>query len=270
MKYAVGEFPPLLLTALRFALAAVPLVFFIARPAIGWRPLIAFGVAFGIVKFGLLFVAFKVGMPAGLAALVLQTQAFFTVILAVIALNERPPAMQWGGIALALLGVAIVAATGSPGPTALPLALTLAAAIAWASANIVMKQAGPVDMLSFTVWMSLVPPLPMLALSLIFEGPAAIAQSITGASLTGLAALAYLAYPISVVSTALWGWLLTRHSAASVTPFALLVPIIGMLAGAVVFGETLSTSTVGGAIFIGLGLLVSLAAAHSQKATRPA
>lgn len=257
MKHAVSEFPPLLLTALRFGLAAIPMVFLVKRPACHWRYVVGFGALFGIIKFTLLFVAFAKGLPAGLAAIALQVQVFFTIAFAALLLGERPSAVQQISLVIAIVGVAaiVAGATGQGGSIALPVFLTLAAAAAWGLANIVVKRVPHVDMLSFMVWASLVPPLPMLAASFVVEGPEAISAALANATALGWAAILYLAYPVSVVSLAVWGWLLARYSAASIAPFALLVPVIGYAASAIVYGERLTAPMWLGAVL----LLASLA-----------
>lgn len=255
MKHAVSEFPPLLLTALRFALAAVPMVFFVKRPDCGWRPLIAFGALFGIIKFSLLFTAFAIGLPSGLGAVTLQTQAFFTIALAALLMHERPSRRQRFGLAIAAAAIAIIAFGVSGSATAFPVMLTIAAAGAWGLANIVLKRLPNADMLSFMVWASVVPPLPMLLVSLAVEGPTAVGHALSSATWLGWSALLYLAYPVSVLSLALWGQLIARYSAATVAPFALLVPVVGYLSSAVIYGEQLTFATAIGAVL----LVVSLA-----------
>lgn len=268
MKHAVSEFPPLLLTALRFGLAAVPMVFFVKRPACGWWPLLAFGFLFGIVKFGVLFTAFAFGLPSGLGAVMLQAQAFFTILLGVLLLGERPSRTQRFSLAVAALGVVIIAQAVSGTATFLPVALTVAAAAAWGVANIVVKRLPGVDMLSFMVWASVVPPLPMLALSLLSDGPAVVWHALTSATWLGWGAVLYLAYPVSVVTLAMWGSLLTRYSTASVAPFALLVPVVGYVCSALIYGERLTPAT-----FVGAALLLASLAINAfapSRAARPA
>jgi len=265
MKHAVSEFPPLLLTALRFGLAAIPMVFLVKRPPCGWRPLLAFGCLFGIVKFGLLFTAFAAGLPSGLGAVMLQTQAFFTILLGVLLLGERPSGAQRFSLAVAALGVAVIAQAVSGTATMLPVALTVAAAAAWGFANIVVKRLPGVDMLSFMVWASVVPPLPMLALSLWADGPATVWTAMTSATWLGWGAVFYLAYPVSVMTLAMWGSLLARYSTASVAPFALLVPVVGYLCSAVIYGERLTPVT-----FIGAALLLASLTINAFSASRTA
>lgn len=269
MKHAVSEVPPLLLTALRFALAALPMVFFLPRPRVSWGTLIAYGTAFGIVKFGLLFTAFKIGGAAGLASVLLQTQAFFTILLAQALMGETVGGRQRLGIGVALAGVVVIVAGGIADASAAPFVLIVAAAMAWSVANLIQKRAGSIDMLAFTVWISLVPPLPMLALSAAFEGVAAWQAAWTHLTWAGVAAVLYLAYPVSIVSGAIWGSLLARYPAATVTPFALLVPVIGMAGGAAVYGERFTLANLAGSGLILAGLTFIVLAGRAASA-RPA
>ncbi len=272
MKHAVSEVPPLLLTALRFALAAVPAVFLIARPQVSWATLIGYGTAFGIVKFGLLFTAFKIGGAAGLASVLLQTQVFFTILLAHALLGERVAVQQRLGVVVALAGVAVIVAAGLAGAAAGPIVLIVAAAMAWGVANVIQKRAslggaGKIDMLAFTVWTSLVVPVPMLALSYATEGTAAWQSSWANVTWLGVGCVLYLAYPVSILGGAIWGNLLARYPAAVVAPFALLVPVIGIAAGATVYGERLTLANLAGSglILSGLALIVLAGRAKVAK-----
>ncbi|MFM2423279.1 MAG: hypothetical protein RL291_1809 [Pseudomonadota bacterium] len=265
MKYIVTELPPLGVTGLRFLLAAVPFVFFVPWPNASAQGVIGFGILFGVVKFGLLFTAFKAGMPAGLAALVLQTQALFTILLALVFLGERPRLIQWLGLAVAMVGAAIIIG-GKFGDTAfLPVLLTFAAALAWAGANIFLKRESGFDPLGFAVWSSLPAGLVMVALSVLVEGPSTLLSATMNLSLTGWGALAYLVYVISIVTGALWAFLMGRYAAASIAPFALLVPVVGILASWVVYGETLASATIFGGALIFVGLAVNVFGARAAN-----
>jgi O-acetylserine/cysteine efflux transporter len=269
MKHAVSEVPPLLLTAVRFALAAIPAVFFIPRPDVSWGALAGFGAVFGIVKFGLLFTAFKLGGAAGIASVLLQMQVFFTILLGQAVLGEALSTRQKAGIVVAMAGMLMILTPGLMSAAAAPAMLILAAALAWAVANLILKSTGKIDMLGFTVWSSLVPPLPMLTLSAVVEGTEAWHAAWTHLTWVGLAAVLYLAYPISILSGTLWGNLMARYTTAQVAPFALLVPVVGLAGGAWIYGEPLTLPNLGGSALILAGLAVIVLAgrrALSQKA----
>jgi O-acetylserine/cysteine efflux transporter len=257
MKAGVSVVEPLLLLALRFGLAAVPAIMFVARPNVPWRQLFAFAAAFAVVKFALLFVALKLGMPSGLASLVLQVQAFFTVLLAAWLLAEKPPPQQIAGLSIAFTGLVLIGAGEAGSVTMAPFLMVVAAAASWSVANTVVKRAGNVDMLGFTVWSAAIATPMLIVASLIIEGPARISASLAHPSWTAIGATLYLAYPVTIIGVVLWNDLLKRHRAANVAPFALLVPVIGLASSHLVYGEPFSGLRLYGGLLIGAGLLVN-------------
>ena len=258
IKVGLADVPPLFLTALRFLFAALPAVFFVKRPAVSWRLLVGFGLIFGVVKFGLLFVGMKAGMPAGLSSIVLQMQAFFTIGFAFLVLGERPVPIQYLGAAAAIGGIAIIGATRWQGAELVPFLLVIASAACWGISNILTKKAGRIDMLAFIVWTALVPVLPLLALSWIFEGPAAIGAALAHPSWTAIGAVAYLAVPTTLFGYGVWSFLLSRHPAATVAPLTLLVPVFGMGSAALVLGEPFGRLEMLGAALVFVGLVINV------------
>jgi O-acetylserine/cysteine efflux transporter len=258
------EVPPLLLCALRFALVAFPLVLFVDRPPIPWRLLAAIGVALGVVKFGLLFTSMDVGMPAGLASVVLQAQAPFTLLLAAALLRERPGPGQLAGLVTALAGIGVIAAARGGGMTTAGLVLCVAAAAAWAVANLLMKRASAGDPLSIMVWISLVPPLPLLGLSLVVDGPAEVGQALAGLDLRSIGAIAYIAFLSTLGGFAAWSWLMRTYPAGQVASFALLVPPFGLGFSALLLGEPLGPQQLLAAALVIAGVAISTRAGAGQ------
>lgn len=258
IKLSVEAFPPLFAAALRFFIAAVPLVFFIKPPRVKWQLVVGYGLAFGVALYGFLNLSMAFGMPAGLSSLVLQTQAFFTMALAFFLLGERPGRFQLLGAAVAFGGIAVIAGERFEGATIWPFLLTLLAALAWGLANILTKKAGRFDPVAFTVWGVLVVPVPLLALSLLMDEGGAIVSAVQDFSWQDGVMFAYLAYPATLLGGVIWSGLLARHPAMIVAPFTLLVPIVGLFSGFVVLGETISALEIaGGALVVG-GLVVTL------------
>jgi O-acetylserine/cysteine efflux transporter len=260
------RFPPLLFSALRFTFVALPAVFFVRRPRVPWRWVVAIGGSLGVFSFGLLFVAIDQGMPAGLSSLVLQTQVIFTVAFAALALRERPRRGQIIGAAIALAGLGLIAVDRASSAPLGPFLVVIAAAAAWGVSNVCTRVAQPPDGLALMVWASLVAPLPLFGLSLAFEGPAEIGDALGGLDLGGIGALAYIVGPSTLFGFAAWSGLLRRYPAASVAPFTLLVPVFGIAAAALTLGERPSVAElVGGAVVI-VGLLYGLSRPRSQRA----
>jgi O-acetylserine/cysteine efflux transporter len=258
MRWVVEEMPPLMATSLRYALAAFPAVLFVPRPKVGLRLLLAYGLVIGVCQFGLLFVALRLGMPAGLASIVMQLQAFFTVLLAVALFGERLSASTIAGGLIALAGMMAIGAERVGNAAVVPFAITVAAALFWGLGNILSKRAGRVDMLGFVVWSSLVPPIPLLLLSLLIEGPAAIAAAAGHVSWRSVGSLLFMAYGATIFGYGVWGMLLNRHAASAVSGFSLLIPVAGLVSAALILGETVSPLEIAGSLLVLVGLVVNV------------
>lgn len=266
IKVGLETLPPLLLTALRFLFAALPGVFLVRPPRAPARLVVAFGLLHGVALFGLMFLAIALGMPAGLSSLVVQVQVFFTIGLAFAVFRERPSGLQVVGGLAAASGIAVIAAWQAQTAALLPLLLVLAAALAWAAANLVAKAAGPIDMLAFMIWASLAATAPLLVLSLVFEGPAAIAQGLGRADWRTVAVVLFIAYPTTILAFTLWNGLLARYPAATVTPFALLVPVVGISSTNTLLGEPFEPAEAVGALLIFAGIALNILAARRRRA----
>jgi O-acetylserine/cysteine efflux transporter len=255
---ALAKLPPLLLAALRFAFSAVPGVFFLKRPRVSWRNIGAYGVLSGLGQFGLLYIAMGRDITPGLASLVIQMQVFFTVAMAAVVLREPVRAFQVLAMGLAACGLAVIAHFGHGSATPLGLILTLLAALSWALANMTMKAAGAVNMLAYVAWASLFAVPPLLACSLLFEGPARIVGGLEHATLAVWLTVLWQALGNSVFAFAVWGSLLHRYPAATVTPFALLVPVFGLGASALFLREPLQPWKLLAGLLLILGLAINI------------
>jgi O-acetylserine/cysteine efflux transporter len=258
IKVALASLPPLLLATLRFTLAFVPAALFVARPPVAWRTLAAYGTLIGAGQFGLLFVAMRADITPGLASLVIQTQVFFTIGLAMAYGRERLRRVQAGALALAATGLGLIAWHTDASTTPLGLGLVLAAALAWAAGNTVAQRAGKVPILGFMVWSSLFAVPPLLALSLWIEGPGAIAQGLAASGWATWAAVLWQAVGNTLFGYGAWAWLLARYPAATVSPMALLVPVFGIGASALWLGEALPAWKLGAATLVIAGLALNL------------
>jgi O-acetylserine/cysteine efflux transporter len=258
IKVGLHGVPPMLLGALRFFFAAVPAVFFVKRPQVPWRWLFAYGITISFGQFAFLFSAMYVGMPAGLASLVLQAQAFFTLVFARCFLRERLRVQNIVGLLVAAAGLAFIASHGGETLTLPGFVLTLCAAASWGLGNIVAKKVGKVDLVGFVVWASLIPPVPFLALSYWLEGPRRIGAALSGIGASSVFAVAYLAFVATLLGYSLWSRLLSRHPVSEVAPFSLLVPIVGLTSASLLLHEDLSTTAIAGAALVMAGLAASV------------
>ncbi len=255
--------PPLLLVALRFVFVALPLVFFVRRPAVSWGVIATIGLAMSAGQFGLLFTAMHLGLPAGIAAVVLQCQMIFTIAIAAIVLREWPTRVQVIGAALGLAGLGLVAVgrfeavgaadgAGAPITVILPLLVCVAAGLSWAIGNIVARRASGASGFGIVVWSALVVPVPMVALSLLLDGPAVVADAFTTIGWETVVSVAFTAGLASLVGYSAWNFLLGRYPAGMVAPIALLVPPVGLAAAALLLGQVPNAlEAVGSAVLVG-------------------
>jgi len=239
IKLALHDLPPLLLCTVRFVFVAFPAVFFLPRPAVTRRQLLTYGGTMFAGQFAFLFLGMKLGLSAGLTSLILQFQVFVTLALAIGVLKERLHVAQIAGALVAIAGFVIVARHTGGDVTIAGLVCVLLAAVSWGFGNFTSKQLGRVNPLALVAWGSLVVPLPMAAASLVFEGPALIVHSLTHLGGPAILGTAYIVYISTLVAYSLWSWLLARHPASTISPFALLVPVFGLLSSALVLGEPL-------------------------------
>lgn len=274
IKVGLHNMPPLMLAGLRFVLVAFPALLFVARPKVPLSLLLGYGLTISFGQFAFLFCAIKFGMPAGLASLVLQAQAFFTIILGAGVFGERLQGKQLAGIALAVFGVLVLieaSLTGQHIPM-IGFALTLAAAFSWACGNIfnkkIMSHVSRPPVMSLVVWSALIPVVPFMVASLVFDGPALMLQSLVSIDLPTILSLAYLAFVATIVGYGIWGSLLGRYETWRVAPLSLLVPVVGMASAALLLGESLSALQLGGAVLIMAGLYINVFGFRIRRAVQ--
>jgi O-acetylserine/cysteine efflux transporter len=257
IRWSLDGLPPFLLATLRFAFSALPWLLFMPRPAVAWSRVAAFGVLIGVGQFGLLFLAMRSSISPGMASLVVQMQVFFTIGLALLVMRESLRPYQVIGLLLAMAGLGVIAGHLDAAVTAPGVLLVLAAAMFWACGNLVVKSIGRVNMLHFVVWSSAFAVPPLFALSWWLEGPPrAMLSMMQQLSPLVWVTVLWQAAGNTLFGYGVWNWLLSRHTAAQVTPMALLVPVFGMSASALALGESLSTWKLGAGALVMAGLAV--------------
>ncbi len=244
MKFGLQTLSPMLLSALRFVAASLPFLLFVRPPRnVGWRYLAAYGVVQGVGQFGLLFLGLKLGMPAGMASVVLQTQAFVTLLLAAFFLNEPARIWHWLGLVVSLAGLVAIGSAHGEGGDAMTLAgflLTVGSACMWAVSNLITRYAarnGSYEPFPFIVWSSVFPIVPLLALAACIDGTGAVVQQLQGIDLTAIGAILYLALLATLLGYGLWTRLLQRYAASTVAPLSLMVPVVGLVSAMLLLGE---------------------------------
>jgi drug/metabolite transporter (DMT)-like permease len=269
VRIGLDHYPPFFFAAMRYFLLVIPVVLFVPRPKVAFRWLLLYGLGFGAVQFAFVYLAIEHGMPTGLSSLVLQASAPFTVILGWALLHERINRWQGVGIGLAVVGIGLIAVDRAQSAALLPVGLTLIGALGWAGANLATRKANAPNPLHFSLWMSVVPPIPLLALSAVAEGPAkgwvAFGRSFSSDGWPGLVAVAFIILMGTVAGSTIWTALLARHPASEVAPFSLLVPVVGLAGAWLALHERPGVLSLIGGVVVILGVLVGL----PRRATVP-
>lgn len=262
IRIGLDDMPPVLFTALRFVFAALPMVFFVKRPAVAPGLLVGYAAFQFAFQFALLFSGMSLGFPPGLASLVVQLQAFFTIGLALLLIGERPRLNQLLGAVVAFGGIGLVAVHLYGEASLAGFLLVIGAACSWAAGNIFTKKIGKVDVLALVVWGSLLAAPPLLAFSLIVEGPQRVGDALLGMGWSAFGAILFQAWPTTILGFGIWALLIRRYPAATVAPFTLLVPVAGMLSAALFLGEALQWWKLAAAALVLAGLALNQLPAH--------
>ena len=258
IKYALAKLPPLFFAALRFTLVLLPAMLVLPRPAVRWQNLAAYGLLIGVGQFGLLYVAMNGNISPGIASLVIQVQVFFTIGLSMRVTGERVRPFQVVALTLASCGIIVILRHTDGTTTLVGLLLVVLAALSWALANIAAVRGAPANMLAYVVWASAFAIVPLFALSLAIEGADAALAGVRSADLATWGAVAWQAWANTLFGYVAWGWLLARHPAATITPLALLVPVFGIGASALLLGESLPAWKLTAAALVMAGLALNL------------
>jgi len=265
IKYGLDELPPFLFATIRFILVAFPLVFIFAKPKVGWSIIAAYGILIGFGQFGILFYAMQSDISPGLASLVIQMQVFFSIIFAIFFFMESVSRIQWSALFISFSGIALIASNVGGQTTLFGLGLVLMAAMSWALANMLVKQAGKIDIIAFLAYSSLFAVPVLASLSLYFEGWDLIKTSLQSATMTSVYVVLWQTIGNTLIGYGLWNFLLSRYSAATVTPWALLVPISGMGASFFMLDEPMPTWKLLAATLVICGLMMNIYASKRNN-----
>ena len=263
------DVPPLLFVAMRFLLVVFPFILFIRKPDVGWKAIVGVGLFMSAGQFGLLYLGMALGMPAGLASLVLQAQVLFTILLASRFLGERPSRRQLAGVVLGIAGLAVVALGRSAVAPVLPLMIVLAAALSWAVGNVVARHSKAKSGLGLVVWSGAVVPVPLAGLSLVVDGPDTVWATLSDLQAATILSAIYTAVFASLVGYGIWNRLLSLYPSSDVVPFTLLVPVVGMTAAWLVLNEVPTPAEVLGGLILLLGVATAVLGASRKRPDIP-
>lgn len=265
IKLGLQAVDPFILAGIRFTLCALPALFFIKKPDVPWRYLISYGLAFGIGLWGLVNLGIKTGLSAGIASLLLQFSAFFTLLLGGWVFKERLSRYQLAGCGLACTGLLSIFFITDGSVTFSGMLLVLAGAVAWSIANIINKKAGTRQVFAFLVWSSAFAPIPLFLLDGLVNGSAGYHALFTQLDVKAVLSILFQVYPNTLLGYWVWNWLLKHYPVSTVAPLSLLVPVFGILGSVAIFGETVSPQKIAALLLIVAGLAVGL---YGQRVVR--
>lgn len=256
--WGMEDIPPLLFAALRFTLVAIPLIFFIPTPGVPWRQVVLIGTFMMLGQFSLLYIALALGLPSGLTAIVMASQPLMTVAIAAFWVRESPTTIQTLGLGVGLLGLILVGISRGANAGLWSFVVCLMAALSWAIGNVLARKARATSAFSLSIYASAIAPIPLLILSLVFDGPEAIAQAMASFGWQAWLSTAYTVVLATWVGYGIWNMLLAQYPAAKVTPLVLLVPPFGVAAGWLAYGEVPTAGETVGAAMLLCGATLSL------------
>ncbi|MEG3111123.1 EamA family transporter [Pantoea sp. T14] len=258
IKLGLNAVDPLILAGIRFTLCALPALFFIRKPDVKWRYIISYGLVFGIGLWGLVNLGIKTGLSAGIASLLLQFSAFFTILLGSLVFKESLNRYQIAGFTLACTGLLSIVLITDGSVTLFGTLLVLAGAMAWSIANIINKRSGTKQIFAFLVWSSAFSPVPLFLLDWLVNGANGYTALVTHLDARSVLSILFQVYPNTLFGYWVWNSLLKQYPISTVAPLSLLVPVFGILGSMVIFGEDVSMVKILALLLIISGLAVGL------------
>ncbi|WLG90517.1 EamA family transporter [Pseudomonas cucumis] len=257
-KLGLRSIDPFVLTGIRFALAAIPLVFFIKRPAIKFSYVAAYGFIFGLGMWGVINYGIQVGVSPGIASLIIQLSVFFTMGWGALLFKEKLRGAQLIGALLALVGLEGIISTQQGEHAILGVLLIVLSAVAWSVGNVIIKKSGVKEIFSFMVWASLFPPIPLFFIAWLMQGAAPFEHLQSSLDFTAVLSIVFQVY--LATHFAYWGWnsLLKLYPVSTVAPLSLLIPVFGIGSSMLIIGEHISTPNLISIVIIIMGLAVGL------------
>lgn len=256
IKLGVDQIDPLVLTTLRFTLATLPAVFFVSRPDVAWRYLMAYGVVFGVGVWGMVTWSIEAGISAGMAGLLMQLSLVFSLIIGVWWLKERLTLAKGIGAILALSGLLLSMQLTDGSVSSLGLVLVLVGALSWSLTGLIVKQSGTRQVFAFSVWGMLFAPIPLLIVAITSHGIEVVTSLPDQLNGKVWFSVLFQAYPTTLLGYWLWNRLIVAYPLSTVAPLTLLVPVFGLLGSAVFYGETIGDLKVLACALILAGLFV--------------
>ena len=255
IKFGLTELPPLLMLALRFAVVALVLIWFVRPPWEKMGRILALSVTLGGLHFSLMFTGLQY-VDASTAAIAIQLQVPFAAVLSLLVFKDFLGWRRLLGMTIAFAGVVLIAGEPRGSQSLYGLGLVVTAALVWAVVNIQIKEIGQVNGFALNAWIALLATPQLLIASFLFEDNQW--QALEQASWISWGAILYMAVLVTIVGYGLWYHLMSRYEVNQTMPFTLLVPVFGVLSGVLFLNEPFTWQmAVGGAMTVaGVGIIV--------------
>lgn len=258
IKLGVSDMDPLLIAAARFFCATFPIIFFIRRPNVPWRYLMSYGLVFGTGIWGMASSSITFGLSSGMAAVLLQLDVLTTVLVGVLLYKEIISPRMWLGITIALAGLLVSIVYTNGNVTLAGTLFILVSAICWPLAGVIVRQSGTRSTFAFNIWGMLFAPLPLIGLSVLFNGAEIIEVTYQQWNANTWMSVLFQAYPTTLFGYWIWNKMLLRYPMSQMAPLTLLVSVFALLSGYFIYGEQLSIAQwiSCSAFLLGVGLVL--------------
>ncbi len=255
-KAAMGEFPPILLMALRFTLTALVLVWFVRVPRGLMSRIFVVSLVSATIQYSLTFTGLR-DLDASIAIIVVQLEVPFGALLAAIFLKDRIGWRRAFGMALAFVGVGLIAGEPRVQQNIMPMFLVVGGAFTWAAGQVMIKTLGRVGGFTLIAWVAVMSAPQLFVASFLFEDGQF--DAIAGAGWIGWGTVVYLGLVMTALGYAAWYHLLGKYQVNQMMPYLLLLPVVTVIGSVALLGErlTLPVALGGGVVIVGVAIIVT-------------
>ncbi|EKO3391870.1 EamA family transporter [Vibrio fluvialis] len=240
IKLGVSEMDPLLIAAARFFCATFPIIFFVRKPNVQWRYLMAYGLVFGTGIWGMASCSITFGLSSGMASVLLQTDVLTTVLVGVLLYKEVISARMAAGIVVSVVGLVVSIIYTNGNVTLAGVVFIMISAICWPLAGVIVRKSGTRSAFAFNIWGMLFAPLPLVALSVGMNGWDVLSTTYQQWNSNAWISVLFQAYPTTVFGYWVWNKMVLKYPMSQLAPMTLLVSVFALLSGYAIYDEQLS------------------------------
>ncbi|MEM7226828.1 MAG: EamA family transporter [Pseudomonadota bacterium] len=252
-KAALEFFPPILLMAFRFTVAALVLVWFVKPPWHLMGKIFLIALISAAMQYGFTFTGLKY-LDASTTVLVVQLEVPVLVLLSALILKEPLSLRKVLGILLAFGGVALIAGEPRLHGAYWPFAMVIIGVLFWAFGQIMVRRLGEVGGFTLTAWVAVFATPQLFVASWLVESDQI--RLILEASWLIWTTVVYLGLVMTVIGYGIWYHLLGKYPVNRSAPFLLLIPVFSILGSVLFLGESLTATLIAGGLVIVAGVAI--------------